>query len=317
MYQQTVKPLTYTGKAQDFPIWSTRFMTMMQTKGLYNSLLGTEEPLDSPAPLDNRASNDEKKNHKALKDAYEKEVSDIKEKRNNVLCHLALTLDARTLILMRHDCMGDDGIGDGAKAWIILRERFQCVETPTVVTFGCAACSATARGFWETGQHPLQRTGVGDKAERSRGSSLRDPLQRLGTEWSAFEAWKFCYKGKLQPGNELHRFEEKAAALPWEHITETLETKRFSGFGSGAWLQEGAQERKLFCVWDPWTLCQGLQEEGYSTMQALVRRATSIVHSGDLEMEANKSQGQWLQHWLHQPRNNGQLLPSGRQQACE
>ena len=31
--------------------------------------------------------------------------------------------------------------------------------------------------------------------------------------------------------------------------------------------REGLQQRTLFCVWDPWTLCQGLQEEGDSTMQ--------------------------------------------------
>ena len=69
-----------------------------------------------------------------LKDAYEKEVADIKEKRNNVWCHVALTLDATILMLMRHDCVGDDGIGDGAKAWKLLQERFQSVETPTVLT---------------------------------------------------------------------------------------------------------------------------------------------------------------------------------------
>ena len=103
MDQQTVKLLDYTGKAQVFPIWSTRFVAMMQTKGLYKSLLGTEEQPNEPAPLANGSSNDEKKNHKMLKDAYEKEVADIKEKRNNVWCHLALTLDATTLILMRHD----------------------------------------------------------------------------------------------------------------------------------------------------------------------------------------------------------------------
>ena len=107
---------------------------MMQTKGLYKSLLGTEEQPNEPASLANKVSNDEKENHKVLKDAYEKEVADIKEKRNNVWCHLALTLDATTLMLMRHDCVGDDGIGDGAKAWKLLQERFQSVETPTVVT---------------------------------------------------------------------------------------------------------------------------------------------------------------------------------------
>ena len=134
MDQQTVKLLTYTGKAQDFPIWSTRFVAMMQTKGLYKSLLGTKEQPNESAPVANGATNDETKNHKVLKDAYEKEVADIKEKRNNVWCHLALTLDATTLMLMRHDCLGDDGIGDGAKAWKLLQERFQSVETPTVVT---------------------------------------------------------------------------------------------------------------------------------------------------------------------------------------
>ena len=84
MDQQTVKLLTYTGKAQDFPIWSTRFVAMMQTKDLYKSLLGTEEQPSEPALLANGASNDEKKNHKVLKDAYEKEVTGVKEKRNNV-----------------------------------------------------------------------------------------------------------------------------------------------------------------------------------------------------------------------------------------
>ena len=111
MDQQKVKLLTYTGRATDFPIWSTKFAAMMQTNGLYKSFLGTEEQPNEPALLANGASNDDKKNHKVLKDAYEKEVADIKEKRNNVWCHLALTLDATTLILMRNDCVGDDGIG--------------------------------------------------------------------------------------------------------------------------------------------------------------------------------------------------------------
>ena len=66
MDQQTVKLLTYTGKAQDFPIWSTRFVAMMQTKGLYKSLLGREEQPKEPALLANGTSNDEKKNHKAF-----------------------------------------------------------------------------------------------------------------------------------------------------------------------------------------------------------------------------------------------------------
>ena len=60
-----------------------------------------------------------------LKDAYEKEVADIKEKLNNGWCHLTLALDATTFMLMRRDCAGDNGIADGAKAWKLLQERFQ------------------------------------------------------------------------------------------------------------------------------------------------------------------------------------------------
>ena len=121
-------------------------MAMMQTKGLYKSLLGTEEQPNEPAPLANGATNDEKKNHKVLKDAYEKEVADIKEKRNNVWCHLALTLDATTLMLMRHDCVGDDGIGDGAKAWKLLQEISECGDADSG-DFSGTACSTAARGF--------------------------------------------------------------------------------------------------------------------------------------------------------------------------
>ena len=61
--QKKVEVLTYTKKAQDFPIWGARFDSLMQTKGLYKSLLGTEEQPNEPAAITNGASNDEKKNH--------------------------------------------------------------------------------------------------------------------------------------------------------------------------------------------------------------------------------------------------------------
>ena len=142
MAQQTVKLLTYIGKAQDFPISSTRFVAIMQTKGLYKTRLATGQQPNEPAPMATRAHNEKKKN-KLLKDAYGKEVADIKEKGNNVWCHLVLTPESATLILMRHDCMGNYGIGDGAKAWKLSQDIFQRGETPTVVTL----VVQLARGF--------------------------------------------------------------------------------------------------------------------------------------------------------------------------
>ena len=158
---------------------------MMQTTGLYKSLHGAEEQANEPAPLANGANNDEKKNHKVLKDEYEKEVADIKEKRNNVWCHLALTLDATTLMLMRHDYVGDDGFGDGVEAWKLLQERFQSVETPTVVTL----VAQFARLQLEDAEDldSLFIRGLANKATRSRGSTFSDPLQRLCPQWSANE----------------------------------------------------------------------------------------------------------------------------------
>ena len=107
---------------------------MIQKKGLYKSLLGVEEQPNEPAQLANGASNDQNRNHKVLTVSYEKEVADIKEKGNKVWCHLALTLDATTLMLMRQVCVSNNGIGDGAKVWKLIVERLQSVETPTVMT---------------------------------------------------------------------------------------------------------------------------------------------------------------------------------------
>ena len=124
MDQQTVKLLIYTGKEQVFAIWSTRFVAVVQTKWLYKSLFGTKEQPNGPAPLANGVSKDKKKNYKVLKDAREKEIADIKEKRNNAWCHLELALDETTLKLMRHYCVGNDGIEDVAKALKLLKEKF-------------------------------------------------------------------------------------------------------------------------------------------------------------------------------------------------
>ena len=46
-------------------------------------------------------------------------------------------------------------------------------------------------------------------------------------------------------------------------------------------------------------------------------RVTERGQVGDKKIEADMSQWQWVQYWLHHTRNTGQLLPIGRQQACQ
>ena len=55
---------------------------MIQTKGLHNSQPVTEAQPNEPASLVNGANIDEKKHNKVPKDAYEKQVSDIKARNS-------------------------------------------------------------------------------------------------------------------------------------------------------------------------------------------------------------------------------------------
>ena len=63
-----------------------------------------------------------------------KEIEDINERNNSVWCHIALALDKTSLMYIRHDCLSQDGTGDGAKAWRLLQQRYSNVEKPTVVS---------------------------------------------------------------------------------------------------------------------------------------------------------------------------------------
>ena len=117
---------------------------MMQTKGLYKSLLGTGEQPNEPPSLANGASNDEKKNHKVLNDSNEKEVAGIKEQRNKVRCNLALSLDATILVLMRMTMrLRHRRWSKGLEAFA--REISECGDADSG-EFGGTACSTATRG---------------------------------------------------------------------------------------------------------------------------------------------------------------------------
>ena len=99
-------------------------MAMMQTNGLYESLLGTKEQPNEPAT---GASKEERKNNKVLNVAYEQALADIKEKTINVWCYLTLPSGEKIHMLMRHDCVEDNVILDGERVLKLWQERFQIV----------------------------------------------------------------------------------------------------------------------------------------------------------------------------------------------
>ena len=130
----TVKWLCFTGTAEDYPAWSTKFTAFMQTKGLYKSLLGKEVILQEIPPQAEDASEQQRAERETKVQQRNKEIEDIKERNNSVWCHLALALDKTSLMYIRHDCLSKDGTGDGAKGWRLLQQRYLNVEKPTVVS---------------------------------------------------------------------------------------------------------------------------------------------------------------------------------------
>ena len=85
---------------------------------------------------------------------------------------------------MKHYCVRDDGIGDRAKSWKRLQERFKRVETPQSGDFDSTNSWPAVRSLWGFGEFIHQSTRVAHRATRRRGSSFRDPFQRLGPQWS-------------------------------------------------------------------------------------------------------------------------------------
>ena len=134
MDSQTIKWLVFNGKAENYPAWSTKFTAYMQTKGLYKALLGKEIIPEEIAPLAEDASNEQKTAWDAKVRERNKQIEEIQERNNTVWCHIALALDNNSLLYIRHDCLSSDGVGDGAKAWRLLQQRYSNVEKPTVVS---------------------------------------------------------------------------------------------------------------------------------------------------------------------------------------
>ena len=311
MDQQTAKLLTYTGKAQDFPIWSTRFVAMMQTNLLYKSLLGTEVRPNEPAPLANGANNDQKKNYKALKNAYEKEVADIKEKRNNVWCHLALTLDATTRMLMRHDCVGDDGIGDGAKAWKLLQERFQSVETTTVVTLVAQLAGLQLEdaedldGFFIRGQDLLTKLQeVGEAVSETLFIPL--VLNGLPLRYESFVI--------QESFNLAANFTELKKRLQTFHESTAQRHKGQSDSESVALalkrdFKKEPKKGNCFVCGIPRHFAKDCRRKETAQCSNCGEEVTKTGHARDKEREANMSQWQWVQPWHHQRGNTGSSCP--------
>ena len=126
--------MCFSGQTEDYPIWSTRFAAFAQTKGWYETLVDSEQVPTRPAALATGSTAEQATAHQTAVDDYNKKVNEMKKRKNDLWCYLAMTLDSNSLMLIRHDCVDDVGKGDGQKAWTLLQQRFRSDDTPTVVS---------------------------------------------------------------------------------------------------------------------------------------------------------------------------------------
>ena len=125
----------FSGKAEDFPAWSTKFVALMQTKGLFSAVMGQDDTPDELEPLVDGATAEQRSEHETKAAEREKVMKGIKNRNDEVCCNLVLVLDNTTLMCLRSDCFNKrTGFGDGALEWKMLLDRFKSPERPTVVS---------------------------------------------------------------------------------------------------------------------------------------------------------------------------------------
>ena len=100
-----LKLAAFSGQSENFPAWSTTFVALMHTKGLFMTLMGNDdlpeaEPTLPESPnADQQAAYDTKMQERAVL------IQQRKYNRNTVLSHLALVINNTTLMYTKNDCM--------------------------------------------------------------------------------------------------------------------------------------------------------------------------------------------------------------------
>ena len=129
-----LKWLCFSGLPDEYPIWNTSFQAFIPTKSLFEALTGDYVPPNAPGRWPDGETDEQRAAPDAATEAYKKTVAD-KQKRNDALwCHFAMVMVSTSLMLIRHDCVDNKGLGDGRKSWVFLQQRFRSVETVRLVS---------------------------------------------------------------------------------------------------------------------------------------------------------------------------------------
>ena len=79
MNSQTIKWLSFSGNAEEYPAWNTKLTAFMQTKGFFKSLLGKEFIPQEITPLSAEATAEQINEWHAKEEERKKEIEAINE----------------------------------------------------------------------------------------------------------------------------------------------------------------------------------------------------------------------------------------------
>ena len=131
--ESSLKRLSFFGNQEDYSIWSTRFLAFTQTKGLLETLHGTETIRRPPAALPKEPTEAQQNAVNAQMEARRaSEIQSTRKNKNTFWCYLVMVLDSTSLMLLKHDCVDANGLGDGQKDLHLWQQRFRSDEKVTV-----------------------------------------------------------------------------------------------------------------------------------------------------------------------------------------
>ena len=265
MDQQTLNLLTYTGKAQEFPILSTRFVAMMQTKWLQITIWARETTqwACSTNQWDNRWWEELQgagrciwerncRHHEGTK-CVVSSATDSKcnnphaDERYLTVCEMtASEMEQR----LGRFCQRDFSVETPSCDLVSQLARLQLEDSEDLDSFFIRAQELLTR-LQEAGEQSQRRSST--------------PWSSMVCQWGVkVLLYRKTSIGQRTPElrKRLLNFHESTAQRHKEQSSSVVT-------GSEAWLQEGTYVSKLFSLWDPCILCRGMQEGGDSTMQQM------------------------------------------------
>ena len=105
----------------------------LYSQKIFGSLTGTAvEPVE-PAPLGDSPTNEQHESHRVATEEFENIRKRFRDEYYSVWCVLVSNPGSTSLMLIWHDGVRKDGLGDGTRAWNLLKEIFRSEESPTVM----------------------------------------------------------------------------------------------------------------------------------------------------------------------------------------